>query len=543
MTAHNLNKNGDLNSVDSDINVGNKDVYSDWIFWRGPNMTTMESSFLSSSYLTRRSRNKDFNSNWMLERGPSMTEGNNNSGVIKGNNDACVSIPCHSQAMTRESRNKDTMPLDTRVKHEYDNKEIVLKYDNEESSSLLSSDNDISSPLSPSDSDTYTLSPLDNNTSSLSPSGERSISPFLSFPCLTRESRSHECRIESGRIPHPVTLRRSETKTRGSTMPQSGRSMVEMLGTLAVIGVLSIGGIAGYSYGMDKYRANQTIHEINLRAADALSQFDNTGDASLDEWNDEQTIYPIKLEDNSIGIQVDQVPDRVCDMIFDELINIATIKINDIKYETQTTNDICGDKNKMVFYFDKCATMKCDICQKCDPDTQSCIQLSYYHDKCTTEEGTGWCLKGECKIDTCESCSDNQFCADSGNSNYDPNPTQCQDLKFKTIILELNGQTQIWKMSLEKMNWWNAKSSCIKMGMDIPSAYELIKNWDGKDRYYSSFNERGKKLFDLIKNEMPNQYVWVQEKRQSGLSYVIQDNGTVIGSLYNGTYAGTVLCR
>ena len=36
---------------------------------------------------------------------------------------------------------------------------------------------------------------------------------------------------------------------------QSGRSMVEMLETLAIIGVLSIGGIAGYSYGMDKYRA------------------------------------------------------------------------------------------------------------------------------------------------------------------------------------------------------------------------------------------------------------------------------------------------
>ena len=45
---------------------------------------------------------------------------------------------------------------------------------------------------------------------------------------------------------------------------QSGRSMVEMLGTLAIIGILSVGGIAGYSYGMDKYRANQTINDIML---------------------------------------------------------------------------------------------------------------------------------------------------------------------------------------------------------------------------------------------------------------------------------------
>ena len=38
---------------------------------------------------------------------------------------------------------------------------------------------------------------------------------------------------------------------------EHGRSMVEMLGVLAVIGVLSIGGIAGYTLGMNKYRANQ----------------------------------------------------------------------------------------------------------------------------------------------------------------------------------------------------------------------------------------------------------------------------------------------
>ena len=37
---------------------------------------------------------------------------------------------------------------------------------------------------------------------------------------------------------------------------ESGRSMVEMLGVLAIIGVLSIGGIAGYTMSMDRHRAN-----------------------------------------------------------------------------------------------------------------------------------------------------------------------------------------------------------------------------------------------------------------------------------------------
>ena len=47
---------------------------------------------------------------------------------------------------------------------------------------------------------------------------------------------------------------------------QNGRSMIEMLGVLAIIGVLSVGGIAGYSKAMMKYRINKTIEQITLIA-------------------------------------------------------------------------------------------------------------------------------------------------------------------------------------------------------------------------------------------------------------------------------------
>ena len=40
---------------------------------------------------------------------------------------------------------------------------------------------------------------------------------------------------------------------------ESGRSMVEMLGVLAIIGVLSVGGIAGYSLSMRRHRANGVV--------------------------------------------------------------------------------------------------------------------------------------------------------------------------------------------------------------------------------------------------------------------------------------------
>ncbi len=44
---------------------------------------------------------------------------------------------------------------------------------------------------------------------------------------------------------------------------QFGRSMVEMLGVLPIIGVLSIGGIAGYSKAMFKYKMNKTMDIIS----------------------------------------------------------------------------------------------------------------------------------------------------------------------------------------------------------------------------------------------------------------------------------------
>ena len=42
-----------------------------------------------------------------------------------------------------------------------------------------------------------------------------------------------------------------------------GRSMIEMLGVLAIIGVLSVGGIAGYSKAMEKFKINKTIEQYN----------------------------------------------------------------------------------------------------------------------------------------------------------------------------------------------------------------------------------------------------------------------------------------
>lgn len=45
---------------------------------------------------------------------------------------------------------------------------------------------------------------------------------------------------------------------------QSGRSMIEMLGVLAIIGVLSVGGIAGYSKAMERYKLYTTFRDLSF---------------------------------------------------------------------------------------------------------------------------------------------------------------------------------------------------------------------------------------------------------------------------------------
>jgi len=58
---------------------------------------------------------------------------------------------------------------------------------------------------------------------------------------------------------------------------ENGRSMIEMLGVLAIIGVLSMAGLAGYQKAMAKHKANRTVNQMaqivnNMRTAFLNSQ-------------------------------------------------------------------------------------------------------------------------------------------------------------------------------------------------------------------------------------------------------------------------------
>lgn len=69
---------------------------------------------------------------------------------------------------------------------------------------------------------------------------------------------------------------------------EKGRSMVEMLGVLAIIGVLSVGGIAGYSKAMYRFKMNKTIDIFN-RVLNDLAEFTShrldNGELYMFQWD------------------------------------------------------------------------------------------------------------------------------------------------------------------------------------------------------------------------------------------------------------------
>ncbi len=67
-----------------------------------------------------------------------------------------------------------------------------------------------------------------------------------------------------------------------------GRSMIEMLGVLAIIGVLSVGGIAGYSKAMEMFKINKAVGEYSMLAAGLLEHVDY-----FNNLNKDSTQYPL----------------------------------------------------------------------------------------------------------------------------------------------------------------------------------------------------------------------------------------------------------
>ena len=159
---------------------------------------------------------------------------------------------------------------------------------------------------------------------------------------------------------------------------ESGRSMVEMLGVLAIMGILSIGGIAGYTYAMNRLKANDIIDGVNKRAV-ALSTYTLLGTGvsatTLDaEFANKIGDFPVALAaaDPGFTLTVSEITRPVCNHVLNNGVQMArTITLGTTKvWENGVKADYtCAeDGNTIVFTFAPAAgeggnTPTCGYCQ------------------------------------------------------------------------------------------------------------------------------------------------------------------------------------
>ena len=183
---------------------------------------------------------------------------------------------------------------------------------------------------------------------------------------------------------HPRALSPRRWKTPSGMSPQSGRSMIEMLAVLAVMGVLTVGGIAAYYFAVAKHRANQIYNQVDLRAVTAFSnpivrqtQIGNT--FFLPGFDD--TFENLPYEHSKIGnaafqIKVTDVPQKVCRRLQDMTFKLP----RQVTLNGEDVSSACGTQNTFVFVYDGLSVGKpssgvtpidcdCSGCQSCESGT------------------------------------------------------------------------------------------------------------------------------------------------------------------------------
>lgn len=190
--------------------------------------------------------------------------------------------------------------------------------------------------------------------------------------------------------------------------------MLEMLAVLAIVGILSVAALAGLTWALAKYRANDTIHDVQiwyLAAADSekLTRM-TSGQLTFPELGSFSTHgYPMAVyaQDNALFyIQTADVPKRVCSLMLDMLDETWVVAVNDVRF---VETDICDrDANLMVFYFNKDMGAIGSVCLPACADDQQCCNSA-----CVTVQtpcgsqlcGRGCDYGGNCQTAYSENCA------------------------------------------------------------------------------------------------------------------------------------------
>ena len=123
---------------------------------------------------------------------------------------------------------------------------------------------------------------------------------------------------------------------------ENGRSMIEMLGVLAIIGVLSVGGIAGYSKAMNKFKTNKVADNVSMMVANIKTLY-----AQQKTYED---------LDNAEAVSMGVIPDElVSDRDAGTLINA----FNGAVFVSQSDSTVADDGKAFIIEFDSLSKEAC----------------------------------------------------------------------------------------------------------------------------------------------------------------------------------------
>ena len=198
-------------------------------------------------------------------------------------------------------------------------------------------------------------------------------------------------------------------------MRENGRSMVEMLGVLAIIGVLSIGAISGYSTAMERYKLNKYADNYNYFFNELLTHKD--GMISHDTVNKTQLNAVI----NKLGLAVDFDHDYY--YFYDNLGGYFSVYTRSSRFvmDYHLENRSAAEAGDYSFHTDVCKNMIMNVLK---PLHEAIIAVKLYR---TGDEGFGdFAFQGDsvCTAGTnclysvtlqqadnfCAQCLSNQWC-------------------------------------------------------------------------------------------------------------------------------------
>ena len=216
---------------------------------------------------------------------------------------------------------------------------------------------------------------------------------------------------------------------------QTGRSMVEMLGVLAIIGVLTIGGLMGYRYAMNKHKANTILNDVSLAMAD-LTVLDPDGGAITRRAVAFRPDSGLAMEsertaDGNNIVYVSGVAKAVCQILIQIQPTDAYEHIYDGDLNALTT---CADTQAMAFGSKETAegpdTPECQNDSDCGANQVCqdgrCVVKPAPSDPCDPNpcSNGGICSNGEC---TCINGFTGKYCDDAPECIVDE---QCDILQF-----------------------------------------------------------------------------------------------------------------